>query len=257
MDDYLDRYADEAQRVRARALLTALAYGEGAGLPHDLWPHVAGALAGTAYGIEDVHWVLHTPAGDLITGSAHATPCYQLFHGALAELLREQSEPVRAGQQRIAAALEATVPDRDWSRAPPYVRAHLATHAAAAGVLDELLQEPGFLVAAEPAALLAALPTVTTTTAAPVRRAYRQVAHLLGRRPDPERASYLELAARRTGAVALADRSPRPRPTGRGRCRGPGGSTAGSSSSPAATRRLSAGWSSRSQSARSAVARSG
>ena len=55
---------------------------------------------------------------------------------------------------RVPRTLEAT---RDWAHAHPYTLRHLATHAAAAGTLDPLLAEAGYLVHADPDTLLPAL----------------------------------------------------------------------------------------------------
>jgi hypothetical protein len=100
MDDYLDRFAQESDRRRARDLLTVLAFAEGAGLPnsHDqtLWPRVAGALANrtyNAYDGGDVDWMLHTAAADLVDQTAtEGTTVYRLFpRGA-------QRAPARLGR---------------------------------------------------------------------------------------------------------------------------------------------------------------
>jgi len=61
---------------------------------------------------------------------------YRLYHQALAEHLRSAYRGEAHG--RIVPALLALVPPtadggRDYLSAPPYVRAHLATHAAARG----------------------------------------------------------------------------------------------------------------------------
>ena len=63
----------------------------------------------------------------------------------------------RLAHQQITSAL--TPPGepggRDWDTAGPYARHHLAAHAAACGELDALASDPGFLLAADPGAVLA------------------------------------------------------------------------------------------------------
>jgi hypothetical protein len=58
-------------------------------------------------------------------------------------------------QQIIATLAPAGEPGkRDWDAAGPYARQHLAAHAAACGDLDILVSDPGFLLPADPAAIL-------------------------------------------------------------------------------------------------------
>src|SRR5690606_26066431 len=96
----------------------------------------------------------------------------------------------------------------DWSRAHPYIRAHLATHSvlAADGTLDRLVTDPDYLLAAEPAPLLAALPHTCSSEARSAGMAYRRALHLLRQKRREERLSYLELAAHRAGARLLVER---------------------------------------------------
>ena len=94
---------------------------------------------------------------------------------------------------------------RDWPAAHPYLHSQLAGHAADAGQLTSLLDDPGFLVAADPAGLFAALqrPGQPPTGNAQIyRHAYPHLRP--GADTAGERASYLQLAARRHRA-RLAD----------------------------------------------------
>src|SRR5205085_8191557 len=77
---------------------------------------------------------------------------------------------------------------RDWMRAHPYVRAHLSTHAAAAGRLDELIIDEQYLLAAVPDQLLAVLPIARNQLARTAARAYRLAAHYLRTKSADERA---------------------------------------------------------------------
>jgi hypothetical protein len=222
MDGYLDRLAEDAateqerraRKRRLRELLTPLAYAEGDGLPRALWPAAATALADRSYGLEELDWLVDTAADYLVEQStAEGGPVYRLYHEALAEYLRpagiEEESPL---QRRLATALLGAVPrrpddiSRDWSAAHLYLSRHLATHAAVAGLLDELLDDPGFLLVADPARLLRALPSASTSAGRQAAGVYRLAVHQFRDRPVEEAAAYLELAARQQRADGLADR---------------------------------------------------
>ena len=227
MDQYLDSVGDQAEQDRVEDLLRPLAYARGDGLPLDdagLWPLLATALArpGRRYTAGDVDRLLDTAADYLvetvITGQA---AYYRLYHQALSDRLRERDQqhprPVSAAQT-IYECLLGTVarrPDgtRDWPTAHPYLHSHLAGHAAAAGVLDQLLQDPGYLAAADPDRLMVALPSVTGSATRLARGVYRRAFDDLRSSTAPERSSYLELAARQAGADDLAEQFSRAEPS--------------------------------------------
>ena len=219
MDQYLASVGNQAEQDRVEDLLRPLAYARGDGLPLDdagLWPRLATALArpGRSYTAGDVATLLDTAADYLIetvvTGQA---AYYRLYHQALSDRLRERDQqhprPVSAAQTIYQCLLDTVArrPDgaRDWPAAHPYLHSQLAGHAADAGQLTSLLDDPGFLVAADPAGLFAALqrPGQPPTGNAQIyRHAYPDLppgADMAG-----ERASYLQLAARRQRA-RLAD----------------------------------------------------
>jgi hypothetical protein len=222
MDGYLNRLAEDAateqerraRKRRLRELLTPLAYAEGDGLPRALWPAAATALADRSYSVEELDWLLDTAADYLVEqATSEGDPVYRLYHEALAEYLRPaRIEEKSALQRRLATALLDAVskrPDgisRAWSAAHPYLTRHLATHAAVAGLLDELLDDPGFLLAADSARLLRALPTANTPAGRQAAEVYRLAVHQLRDRPVEEAAAYLEFAARQQRADDLADR---------------------------------------------------
>jgi hypothetical protein len=222
MDGYLNRLAEDAateqerraRKRRLRELLTPLAYAEGDGLPRALWPAAATALADRSYSVEELDWLLDTAADYLVEqATSEGDPVYRLYHEALAEYLRPaRIEEKSALQRRLATALLDAVPKRPdgisraWSAAHPYLTRHLATHAAVAGLLDELLDDPGFLLAADSARLLRALPTANTPAGRQAAEVYRLAVHQLRDRPVEEAAAYLEFAARQQRADDLADR---------------------------------------------------
>ncbi|WP_410659464.1 hypothetical protein [Amycolatopsis sp. lyj-112] len=209
---YLDRYG--SHRSRVRSLLTPLAFAEGQGLPRGvLWLNIAARLANRDFREEDVDWLLDE-AGDYVaevTDNGHSV--YRLYHQSLAEHLRANyHSDIAEAQRRIVDAVLPTIPARsggapDWFAAHRYLRAHLSTHAAAAGRLDELVEQPGFLLVAEQLALLKAFAKAVSESVVAVRSAYEQAAHqLVESVPLAERAAYLQLSARRCRADHLADR---------------------------------------------------
>ena len=211
--------ASQAEQDRVEDLLRPLAYARGDGLPLDdagLWPLLATALArpGRSYTAGDIATLLDTAADYLIetviTGQA---AYYRLYHQALSDRLRERDQqhprPVSAAQT-IYQCLLGTVarhPDgtRDWPAAHPYLHSQLAGHAADAGQLASLLDDPGFLAAADPAGLFAALQRPGQPPAGNAQIYRYAYPHLRpGADTAGERASYLQLAARRHHAP-LAD----------------------------------------------------
>lgn len=211
-EDYLSQFGSDESRVRI--LLTPLAFAEGQGLPRgSLWTGIATALSGRQFSEDDIDWLLEKASPYIAEVTDHGLSVYRLYHQALAEHLRATYLfSVQVAQERIVDALLATVPhtannERDWFSGPRYVRAYLATHAAAASRLDQLAGDPAFLLVAEQLALLRAFPHVGSESARRARNAYEQVAHqLVELVPIGERAAYLQLSARRCDAGRLANR---------------------------------------------------
>ena len=205
------RLGDKA--AQAAELLLPLAYAQGGGLPwEDVWPLLANALAAShLYTNEDLLW-LAGHAGSFIVegGTISGRSTYRLYHRSLAEDLvgsRNQAADHRA----ITTVLTAHVSRRhigrpDWPASHPYIRAHLATHAARGGSIDDLVQDPGFLLAADPPGLLAALDATSSRPARAAAGSYRSALPLIRRYPPAEHACYLGLAARCGRAETLADR---------------------------------------------------
>jgi WD40 repeat protein len=222
----LPRLAAEAMRLdlderlgtdagRVRDLLLPLAYAQGVGLPwEDLWAPLASVLSGQTYTNDDLDWLIEHAGFYIVESLDSGHSAYRLYHEALAEHLRAGTDE-REVHRTIARVLVARVPQalgggRDWAGAHPYTRAHLATHAAAGGYLDELVTDAGFLLAADRPRLLAALPAVRTLSARAAARAYERAAPKIRLTPPTEHASYLELAAHAYGAPMLASQLDRP-----------------------------------------------
>ena len=75
-----------------------------------------------------------------------------------------------------------------------------------AGRLDQLLEDPLYLITVDPARLVPHLDTAISAPARATAAVYRQSAHLLARLDLPMRASQLELAAHHLGCRSLAAR---------------------------------------------------
>jgi WD40 repeat protein len=208
-EGYLERFGPNQQR--ARDLLAALAFAEGGGLPKEFWVPVARSLSSNdSYGDDDVAWVLRAAADYLLEVPEHDRVAYRLYHEALAEHLRSQHpgpDPQRRLTQTLCGLVPATAAGQpSWEAAHPYVRAHLASHAAAAGELDRLLTDPGFLPAADPDRLLRVLPAASRPGGQQAADVYRSALYHLRGRALPVAAAQLQLAARQAGADDLAER---------------------------------------------------
>jgi WD40 repeat protein len=218
-DRYLEDFGEDQQRVRD--MLRPVAWAEGFGLPWEqLWAALARALGSGAYTDDDVAWVRERAAAYLVE-SREAYPgdtapkgrsVYRLYHQMLSEHLRDNGRPA-ATQSRVVDALIATVPVSvdgrpEWSAAHPYITTYLAIHAAAAGRLVELLDDPAFLLAADPDQLLMAIGRLTPAQrqAAPLHAVYQRVVHHIRSGPVELAASYLAMMARQTRVDAVAER---------------------------------------------------
>jgi WD40 repeat protein len=200
-----------ADAEKAAELLLPLAYAHGAGIPWEsLWPRLASALfPERSYTDTDIQWLRQNAGAYVVEGMEADRSAYRLFHQCLTEHLRRDRDE-SADQAVLAQALTRCVPPagdgrRDWNIAHPYIRTHLATHAARGSQLDDLLGDPDYLLAAARPELLDALPGAVSDQARASADAYRWAVPHLAHKPATEYASYLELAARRTGAPHLAD----------------------------------------------------
>lgn len=214
----------------ARLLLEALAWARGPGFGPEggIWLAAAQALAHSPDGLtasrSDIRWLVGAADGHVTAGAGRA---YRLTDALVAAHLRGEpagraanGQPWRdrraCAERRITGGLLAAVPAdgpvRDWAGADPYLRAHLAQHAAAAGadVFAELIRDAGFLAAAEPQTLLPLL-SVAATDLRGLVRTYRRASPLLGGDPRAN-AALLEEAALAEGVTGpWAPGGPRPR----------------------------------------------
>jgi hypothetical protein len=192
-----------------RRMLLPLALAEGQGLPLQLWAPLASAVAGRDMG-EAIAGAM-TLAGPFVTPGESADDgrtLLKLLHPGLAEELRSGlPDGGRAAQTQIAVALLEQVPAQNWAHADPYVRDYIAGHALAAGLLPQLLTDPGLFTFADPVPLRAAVDAVPPEALGAPARTYRRVAPLLTRTEAPEvlRAALLETAFVEDGLRDYAD----------------------------------------------------
>ena len=189
---------------RARELLLPLAYAQGAGLPwEDVWPLLARTVTETNCTSADLDWLIEEAGYYIVESTSEdgRRSVYRLYHEALAEHLRDGREDAAVDHAAIVDALTAHAPRitdgrTDWSQAHPYTRSYLATHAARTNRLDQLLNDPLFLLAADRAPLLAALPAAADAIARACADAYRRADSRLRTSKAGDRPAYLQLAAR-------------------------------------------------------------
>jgi Caspase domain len=114
-DRDLERYGDRAAVVRD--LLGALAWAEGAGLPRELWPVVANAIAelGAPYRDGDIGWLLENAGGYIVEAVEDERAVYRLYHQEFADHFRKRLD-TRDTQRVITESLLNHVPrgPRGW-----------------------------------------------------------------------------------------------------------------------------------------------
>ncbi|MEV6173917.1 ATP-binding protein [Streptomyces sp. NPDC051954] len=193
-----------------RDLLAPLALAEGDGLPVDIWERLVNAVAG-----KDMSAVIAGSSaltGPFVQslqtdGDDDTRTLLQLLHPAIGDEVRAGLPNVRAAQTQIAMALLEAVPEQDWGKADPYVRDHIAGHTLEAGLLPQLLTDPGLFVHADPVPLRAAVEAVPTDELGAPARTYLRTAPLLTRTQAPAvlRAALLETAFVEDGLPDYAD----------------------------------------------------
>ena len=152
------------------------------------------------------------------TAERGARPVTRLFHQALTdELLAPRHQP--SDESALLDMLLGQAEHTGWQGR--YLRDHAAEHAAAAGRLDQLLEDPHYLMTVDPARLVPHLDGARSVSARAAAAVYRQSAHLLADLDLPMRASQLELTAHHLGCAAWPPASRAPPPTGLGRPAGP------------------------------------
>ncbi|MGA4881683.1 ATP-binding protein [Streptomyces lydicamycinicus] len=205
-----------------RLLLAPLAFAEGEGLPVQLWGALANAVAGRDMSQDLADGMLlaapfiqpaepdaeqdadDEAAGD---GADDGRTLLRLQHPGIAEEIRSGLPDVRDAQTKIAMALLEAVPQQNWAKADPYIRDHLAAHTLEAGLLPQLLTDPGLFAHADPVTLRAAIEAVPLEQLGAPARTYLRTAPLLTRSQAPAgmRAAFLESAFVEDGLAPYAE----------------------------------------------------
>ncbi|MPY49033.1 ATP-binding protein [Streptomyces acidicola] len=208
-----------------RLMLAPLALSEADGIPAQLWARLASAVAGQDMGqamaggmplagpfVQPVEQEVDGEAGEARESGedgqrVSGRTLLRLLHPAIGDEIRAGLPNVRATQTQIAVALLEAVPEQNWGKADPYVRDHIAGHTLEAGLLPQLLTDPGLFVHADPVPLRAAIEAVPAEELGAPARTYLRTAPLLTRTQAPAtlRAALLETAFVEDGLPEYAD----------------------------------------------------
>ncbi|MFI1794461.1 caspase family protein [Streptomyces olivaceoviridis] len=208
-NDLTRRLGDEAQR--ATDLLRPLAFALGQGLPwEDIWAPLASEISGRPYTDDDLMWLRRSAGAYVVEATEADRSAYRLYHQALVEYLRDGIDPVLV-HAAYTTVLTRVVPyrpnaTRDWSLAHPYTLNYLASHATAAGRLDEVLTDIEYLVHATPRSLTPHLHHAQSGTARLSAAIYRSSLNAHLNAPPVLRRYSLAIDAARAGASSLVDR---------------------------------------------------
>ena len=203
LQKYLERLPD-GRRDHDRGLLMALAYARGAGLEDPAWLAFAAALGYNAT-VADLDGLRRSPAADYLfqsTLTEHGVRrVTRLFHQALTdELLAARDQPT--DESALVDMFMGQAEHAGWQ--DRYLREHAAEHAAVAGRLDQLVEDPRYLLSVDPDRLVPHLDSAQSALARATAAVYRQSAHRLTPLDRSARASQLELTAHRLGCRNVA-----------------------------------------------------
>jgi WD40 repeat protein len=158
VDAALAGYAEGAGPLAGRAAdqaLTGLAFAEAPGWPAELWQVAIESLYGNRIPVADLVRFARSPAAGFLVGSAAdraGQPVFGLFHQACSDALtRARAETVdrRDDEQTLTAALTGYGRRSGWDNVPEYLTRSLPGHAAAAGLVDDLLADDAYLLRAD------------------------------------------------------------------------------------------------------------
>jgi WD40 repeat protein len=199
--EYLDRAASSGG-LAAREILTALAFAEAPGLSFELWTIAVESLYGHRLRMSDlISFGRSSTANFLVESSTSGAtePVFRLFHQALSDaLLRARSQIAQRCDDEAALVQAFTDSGRSegWAHAPQYLLRSLPRHAAAAGMIDDLLADDVYLLYADLTRLML---RSTEATSAVAKRTTR----LIGLTPGAAKASGGERAAQFSVTQAL------------------------------------------------------
>lgn len=217
LDEAFERFLDELDMLRPEGLtkrkvldvLRPLALAEGEGLPWSgLWSSAASGMSMRVVVDTEIEAVRRYAAAFIVESLENDRSVYRLYHERIAEYLRASLKSPTANE-RLFGALMARVPTRldgtlVWRDVHPHLKKHLATYAAKAEKLSELIGDIGFIRVAEPGPMFRHLPVVARTAPALVA-AYRRVYGSMRGCSEDERGSYLVLSLLQEGQKDLAE----------------------------------------------------
>jgi len=171
---YLERVSPIAE-VSAETALTALAFAEAPGLPIDLWRRAIEAIGGNEVTADQLLQFARSSAANFLVESGADGPAavFRLFHQTLNDtLLRARSQIVSRTDDEMALSQAFAELGRQstWRHAPAYLLRSLATHAASADMIDDLLTDDTYLLHVD---LRRLIPLADHATSMPARRRAR------------------------------------------------------------------------------------
>ncbi|MFD3457005.1 AAA family ATPase [Streptomyces sp. NPDC058691] len=198
---------DTRRPERVRDLLRPLALAQGAGLPFpDIWLTMANALRSDPYEgpytQAELNTVRERTLGAFIVRDRESgQDVYRFQHQSFGSHLLPVQDEQAVLHARIHTALVQLATEgasQDWASCDPYIKNHLASHAAAAGdgVLEDLMMDIDFLVHAEPSGIVPFVHARIGLVDEPAL--YLRVASEFGRRSSAERRALLRAAALRS-----------------------------------------------------------
>ncbi|TCJ40420.1 AAA family ATPase [Parafrankia sp. BMG5.11] len=150
---------------------------------------------------DDLYLPRHQSLRDFTTGTTLAESDDDTFRD-IADAL---STATREAHQRITAILTPSAPidQRDWVSTCRYTHTHLAEHAAKSGCLDNLVNDPGFLLSCQPAGILDHHKYLQTADGFAAVKAYEHARRDINNCPENPPAFWLHIWARKTFASTL------------------------------------------------------
>ncbi|WP_084093922.1 caspase family protein [Amycolatopsis rifamycinica] len=158
-DAYLQRVPRE-RHSSTMTLLTTLAFGEGNGLPRRIWVRVASRVGGVPLTETHIDTLVDEDSSYLTSVEVDGVKYFRLYHQELSDYLKNHALKHRDLvdiQESFVDELLHLASNCDWKRVHPYIISHLATHAAAANSISDLVADPAFVLAANPVGLLRAV----------------------------------------------------------------------------------------------------
>ncbi|WP_327025195.1 hypothetical protein [Micromonospora sp. NBC_01739] len=173
-------------------------------------------LDGPARGFLDVtaapdrhrqYQVRHQSLRDLFTAAVSGSGAAEPIDAGLTDELHTAWQTAhRAITIWLTPPTSAGTGRRDWSGIDEYTRLRLPAHAAAAGMLDELMSDPGFLLSCPPSQILPHRHTLATPDAVAAAAALESAATSeWSSWSDDKRAWWLHVWASKTRSTRLAD----------------------------------------------------